>query len=336
MLPEVIWLESENLLLAKQITSGASNGNFKESWQTYLNTIALLAFEQWLSDRLPNQIVTRDTTFIPTVGNLNAGEFKYCTIATEHLVDRVVSIPQKAIEQPELTANFYVVLEVLEEEQKVAIRGFVTYNQLNQVRNNLELPVCEDCYQIPLSWFDIEPNHLLFYNNYLEASEFPLPTVESQVNNVNSSEIVQSNLTKLSEWLQGKLDTSWQAIDSVYNQELNLAFGTRNIPQGTRRAKIIDLGIQLGNEKVTLLVNVLPDREGKINVLIQLYPNAKKFLKRNIKLILLSKAGKKLQEVNSRVQDNYIQLKPFKGEPGKQFSVQISFENLILNESFEL
>ncbi len=336
LLPEVIWLEPENLLLAKQISSGASSSNFKESWQAYLNSIALLAFEQWLSNHLPNQIVTRDTTFIAKVGNLNAGEFKYCTIATEHLVDRVVSIPQNAIEQPELTANFYVVLEVLEEEQKVGIRGFVTYNQLNQVRSNLELPMRDGCYQIPVSWFDIEPNHLLFYNGYLSASEFPLAIVETQVNNVNLSEFLQSTRTKLSEWLEGKIDTSWQAIDSVSNPELNLAFGSRNIQQGTRRAKIIDLGIQLGNEKVTLLVNVFPEPEDKINVLIQLYPNGKRFLKPNIKLILLSKAGKKLQEVNSRVQDNYIQLKPFKGEPGKQFSVQINLENLILNESFEL
>ncbi|MEO1378469.1 MAG: DUF1822 family protein, partial [Cyanobacteria bacterium J06635_10] len=119
--------------------------------------------------------------------------------------------------------------------------------------------------------------------------------------------------------------------------ELNLAFSTRNMAQGTKRAKIIDLGIQLGNQKVALLVNVLPDPQDKINVLIQLYPtNRERFVTENIQLLLLSKGGKKLQEVNSRLQDNFIQLKPFKGEPGKQFSVQISCEDLIVNEHFEL
>ncbi|MEM9927173.1 MAG: DUF1822 family protein [Cyanobacteria bacterium P01_D01_bin.50] len=337
LLPEVIWLEPENLLLAKRISSGASSSNPRESWQTYLNTIGLLAFEQWLDNHLPSQLLSRDTTFIETGGNLNAGEFKFCTIATEHLLDETVVIPQNVIEQPEKTAHFYVVLEVSEEEQEVTIRGFLSHKQLMEIRNDLKLPMRDGCFQIPLSLFDIEPNHLLFYNRYSEPSEFILPQVESQVSVVNPSEFVNSTRTKLSEWFQGLVDAGWQAIDSLSNPELNLAFSTRNMVQGTKRAKIIDLGIQLGNQKVALLVNVLPENQDKINVLIQLYPtNRERFVTENIQLLLLSKGGKKLQEVNSRFQDNFIQLKPFKGEPGKQFSVQISCENLIVNEHFEL
>ncbi|MGD1912686.1 MAG: DUF1822 family protein [Rivularia sp. (in: cyanobacteria)] len=337
LLPEVIWLEPENLLLAKRITSGASSSNPRDSWQTYLNTLGMLAFEQWLHSHLPSRLVTRDTTFIETGGNLNAGEFKCCTIATEHLLDETVRIPQNVVEQPEMTAHFYVVLEVSEEEQEVTIRGFLSYNQLIEMRDNLKLPIRDGCFQIPLSLFDIEPNHLLFYNHYLQPSEFPLPQVESQVVSVNPSEIVNSTRTKLSEWLQGLVDVGWQAIDSLSSPELNLAFSTRNIAEGTKRAKIIDLGIQLGHQKVALLVNVLPENQDKINVLIQLYPtNREKFISENIQLLLLSKGGKKLQEVNSRLQDNFIQLKPFKGEPGKQFSIQINCEELTVNENFEL
>lgn len=337
LLPEVIWLESEHLLLAKQISSGANSPDSNNSWQAYLNTLGLLAFEQWLGNHLPNQSISRDTTFIQTGGNLNVGEFKCCTIATEHLLDEMVIIPQSVIEQPEMTAHFYVALEVSEEEQEVTIRGFLSYNQLIEMRDNLKLTIRDGCFQIPLSLFDIEPNHLLFYNHHLQASEFPLPQVESQVAAVNPPEFLHSTRTKLSEWLQGLVDTGWQAIDSLSNPQLNLAFSTRNVGEGTKRAKIIDLGIQLGNQEVALLVNVLPENQDKINVLIQLYPtNREKFVTENIQLLLLSKGGKKLQEVNSRVQDNYIQLKPFKGEPGKQFSVQISCENLIVNEHFEL
>ncbi|MEO1376426.1 MAG: DUF1822 family protein, partial [Cyanobacteria bacterium J06635_10] len=166
-LPEVIWLEPENLLVAKRITSGASSSNPRDSWQTYLNALGLLAFEQWLRNHLPSQLVTRNTTFIETGGNLNAGEFKCCTIATENLLDEMVSIPQNAIVKPEMIAHFYVVLEVSEEEQEVTIRGFLSYNQLIEMRNNLKLPMRDGCFQIPLSLFDIEPNHLLFYNRYL-------------------------------------------------------------------------------------------------------------------------------------------------------------------------
>ena len=53
-------------------------------------------------------------------------------------------------------------------------------------------------------------------------------------------------------------------------------------------------------------------------------------------LTLLSQAGKKLQEVGSRTQDNYIQLKSFKGRSGIPFSIVVSLGDTCLCENFEL
>ncbi len=327
-------------MLAQKISS-LDTTNPNDSWQAYLNALALLAFEEWLCERLPNKVVSRDTSFIETVGNLKIDDFKFCAIATEHLLDEVVKIPQAVIEKPELTAHYYVLLEVLEEEEEVIIRGFLPYNQLIEIKSSLKLSVDEGCYQLPLSLFDMEPSHLLVYQRYLQASEFALP-----VANQSLSKLVNTTTTKLSQWLQGVIDEAWQTIDSISNPELNLAFSTRNLDKATKKAKIIDLGIDLGNRKVALLVNISPDKsadsqdeisEDKINVLAQLYPmNSEKYLPQNIKLLLISKAGKTLQEVTSRIQDNYIQLKPFKGKPGKKFSIQISLGNVIIKENFEL
>jgi hypothetical protein len=55
-----------------------------------------------------------------------------------------------------------------------------------------------------------------------------------------------------------------------------------------------------------------------------------------MKLMLLSKAGKTLQEVTARTQDNYIQLKTFKGEPGRKFSIKVTLGDVSVNENFEL
>lgn len=340
LLRETVWLEPEHFLLAQKISS-LDTTNPNDSWQAYLNALALLAFEEWLCERLPNKVVSRDTSFIETVGNLKIDDFKFCAIATEHLLDEVVKIPQAVIEKPELTAHFYVLLEVLEEEEEVIIRGFLPYNQLIEIKSSLKLSVDEGCYQLPLSLFDMEPSHLLVYQRYLQASEFALP-----VANQSLSKLVNTTTTKLSQWLQGVIDEAWQTIDSISNPELNLAFSTRNLDTATKKAKIIDLGIDLGNRKVALLVNISPDKsadsqdeisEDKINVLAQLYPmNGEKYLPQNIKLLLISKAGKTLQEVTSRIQDNYIQLKPFKGKPGKKFSIQISLGDVIIKENFEL
>ena len=322
LLRETVWLEPEHFFFAQKISSSDTT-NPNDSWQAYLNALAVLAFEEWLCERLPNKVISRDTSFIETAGNLKIDEFTFCAIATEHLLDEVVKIPQAVIEKPELIAHFYVLLEVLEEEEEVIVRGFLPYKQLIEIKSSLKLSVDEGCYQLPLSLFDMEPSHLLIYQRYLQASNFSLSVTDSQVDQVseNLSKLVNTTTTKLSQWLQGVIDEAWQTIDSIANPELSLAFSTRNFDKSTRKAKIIDLGIDLGNRKVTLLINISPEKsadsedessEEKINVLAQLYPmNGEKFLPQNIKLLLISKAGKTLQEVTSRIQDNYIQLKPF-------------------------
>lgn len=347
LLPEIIWLQPEHFLFAKQ-TSSPDSHNSSYSWQIYINTIALLALEEWLSERLSNQSIYRDTSTIKIAGNLKVDEFKFCAIATEHLLDEIVNIPQSAIENPELAAHFYVLLEVLEEEQEVGIKGFLTYNQIVKIKSDLSLCIAENCYQLPLSLFDIEPNHILSYHRYIKASEFGLPIADNQVTRVSEqlSTLVIKTTTKLSQWLQGVIDEGWQTIDSLSSSELNLAFITRNIENRTRQAKLIDLGLDFNNRKLALLINISSeqatknqdeDNTEKISILAQLYPmEGEKFLPQNIKLSLISKAGITVQEVSSRIQDNYIQLKPFKGKVGKKFAIQISLGDMVVKEYFEL
>ena len=341
VLPETIWLEPEHFAKANQISSVAVSAT--DSWQVYLNTLALLGFEVWLQERLPDKDITTNTDFITTAGNLQVGEFKFCAIATEHLLDEVVNIPSSVIENLDLAAHFYVLLEVLDEVEEVVIKGFLPYNQLIEIKSKLKLPLNDGCYQFPLSLFDAEPNHLLFYQSYVEASEFALPVADNLVDRVseNLSNLVRTTTTKLSQWFQGAIDEGWQTIDSLSNPELSLAFSTRNVDKDTKRAKIIDLGINLGNKKVALLLNISPDKstesEDKISVLTQLYPaTGEQFLPQDIELTLLSKAGKILQKVTSRFQDNYIQLKPFRGETGKKFSIQVTLAGTSIKEDFEL
>lgn len=349
LLPETVWLEPEHFSLAQKISSSDTNNhNPNDSWQAYLNTLALLALEEWLRERLSNKAISKDTSCIQAAGKLKIDNFKFCAIATEHLLDEVVKIPQAIVETMELAAHFYVLLEVLEEEEEVIIRGFLPHKQLIEMKTNLQLTVDEGFYQLPLSVFDMEPSHLLVYQRYLQASDFTLAVTDNQVTQVseNLSKLVNTTTTKLSEWLQGVIDEAWLTIDSISNPELNLAYSTRNVDTSTRKAKIIDLGIDLDNRKVALLVKISPDKpavskdessQEKINVMAQLYPmGGEKFLPHNIKLLLISKAGKTLQEVTSRIQDNYIQFKPFKGQVGKKFSIQISLGDRIFNENFEL
>jgi hypothetical protein len=352
--PEIIWLEPEHFDRAIEITDSVKSEAHK--WQTYLNALALLGFEEWLRERTPNKTVNRDTNLIESVCYLKVGEFKLCLIAAEHLLDEVVNVPQDAIEQLGLAAHFYVVLEVLEEQEQVIVRSVGCYDQLVNYlrRSNLQL-LRDSFYQLPLSLFDAEPNDLLVYCRLLEPTAISLPvaSTSSQVANEGITPSAPSALgvppvselptylketrTKLSQWLQGIFDSGWLGLDALISPEANLALSTRNAQLGMKRGKLIDLGMQLGNQTVALLVAIAEEPQEKLAISIQLHPTGvERYLPPLLKLTLLSKVGKTLQEVTSRVQDNYIQLKPFKGEPGKHFSIEVSIENVSLREDFEL
>lgn len=348
LLPEIIWLEPEHFDRAIEITDSVKSEAHK--WQTYLNALALLGFEEWLSEKISEKTVNLDTHLIEAGCYLKVGEFKLCLIATEHLLDEVVNVPQDAIKQSGLVAHFYVVLEVLEEQEQVIVRSFLAYDQLVNYlrRSNLEL-LRDGCYQLPLSLFDVEPNDLLVYCRKLKPTAIPLPfaSTNSQVAIADITpstppapelpRYLKETRTKLSQWLQGVFDEAWLAIDALISPEANLGLSTRNTEEGTTRCKLIDLGMQLGNQTVALLVAIAEEAEEKLRISIQLHPTGgNRYLPPQLKLTLLSQAGKSLQEVTSRVQDNYIQLKPFKGEPGKCFSIEVSIGNVSLREDFEL
>ncbi|MHC5830131.1 MAG: DUF1822 family protein, partial [Nostoc sp.] len=118
-----------------------------------------------------------------TVGYLCVGEFKICVIATENLLDEVVNISQYVIEQQQAMADFYVLFEMLEEQEQAIFRGFLDYNQLMNYLQRFDLQLSADgYYQLPFSLFDLEPNHLLFYCRFLQPSAISLPVASAATN----------------------------------------------------------------------------------------------------------------------------------------------------------
>lgn len=322
-MPEMIWIEPEYIERATAVSHRKTN-EFQQ-WQVYLNTLALLSLEEWLGERIPDSLIDRDNA-----NYLKVGDFKICVIATENLLNETVNIPQAVLDRLELAAHLYVILEVLEEEEQVIIRGFQRYDRLINYRTQVDLPVPDSCYSFPLSVFDAEPNHLLGICHYLDASAITLPVRERALN---------QDRTILSRWLQEIVDEGWQTLDALINSKVNLALSTRNIflKTGTKAGKLINLGMQLGSQTVAMLITVTQEAEEKIGISLQIYPTGgESYLPPDLQLTLLSKAGKVLQQVRSRSQDNYIQLKTFKGEIGKRFSVEISLGDANVTEEFEL
>jgi Protein of unknown function (DUF1822) len=342
LLPEVIWLESDHFAQATALSHDFADEALQ--WQSYVNALAWLGFNQWLNEKIPERAISLDlvANFSAGVCQLKIGEFKLCLIAIEHVLDEVVYIPTAAIFEPELAAHFYVVQEVCLEEEQVMIRGFLRYDQLTHYLDRVGgLPPIDDRHPIPLSCFDREPNRLLSYCRYLEAISIPLPVSTIAVAPATSIAKLPASLhdpkTDLSQWLQHIVTAGWLAIDSLIDPGASLALSTRNAESSISKGKLIDLGLKLGQQSVALLVTINPETEEKLNVLVQLHPRGgQRCLPPEIELTLRSKAGEILQQVQARGQDNYIQLQSFKGSIGKCFSLEVSLLDSFVKEDFEL
>lgn len=151
------------------------------------------------------------------------------------------------------------------------------------------------------------------------------------------------SVVNLSNWLQNIFEVGWESINTVINtesQNLTFAFRQREVyvrGAAAERVKLIDLGMQLGNKCVALLLGLSQEEQHKVGIRVQLHPaNGEDFLPPNIKLTLLSQSGAVLQTLESRNQDNFIQLKRFICPKGKSFSIQVAIDDLNITEYFTI
>lgn len=337
--PDLIWLEPEQIAQAKGMSEMASTE--AQRWQFYLNALGRLGFAQWLNQRMPDCKMAQLPQSIESGCYVKVNGFIICLIAVEHVLDEIVKIPQIAVDQPHLAAHFYVLQEVSEEQELVTIRGFCRYDELLDYCHQFNSQIQDENYYLPLTFLDAELSHLVIYCHSLDPAAIALPTPIAALNPTTIEDRIGADLsqrlTRLTEWLQDTFDQGWQAIDQLIDPGVHLALSTRGRESVVRRGKLINLGAQLGQQTVALLVNVTSEAEGKIGVLVQLHPTGDtRYMMANLKLSLRSQTGEILQTVTTRSQDNYIQLKPFKGLPGTRFSVAMQLDQDIVAETFEL
>ncbi len=182
-LTETIYLEPEQCNQALNLSNQVRNETRK--WQIYLQALALFGFEEWLQKREPEISIHSEhasvvqpqyAQVIDAVCNVKVGEFKICLIPTICFTDEEVTFPRAVVDLPELTAHFYVVIGIEEELDVAAIRGFLRYDQLVNYQPQLQ-PEADWTYQLPLAWFNNEPDELLLYLQCLDPTAMPLPEI---------------------------------------------------------------------------------------------------------------------------------------------------------------
>jgi Protein of unknown function (DUF1822) len=161
-----------------------------------------------------------------------------------------------------------------------------------------------------------------------------------------------SAVINLGQWLDNIFTPGWSIVESLLNPEqLIPALRFRNIESfdsnseqsestnetnNVQRAKLINLGIQLKNRPVVLLVDITPEVNDNIAVTLQVHPSSNDtYLPETLTLRVIESSGQVFMEAQARSRDNFIQLQ-FSGESKELFTVQIALDDAELTEQFQI
>ncbi|NEP13843.1 MAG: DUF1822 family protein [Symploca sp. SIO2C1] len=154
---------------------------------------------------------------------------------------------------------------------------------------------------------------------------------------------VQKTRVNLSQWLEEVFETGWQTVDALFKPaELEFAYNFRKrditedngLEVAVKRAKLINFGTQLANNRVALIIELTPESDQKKNILLQVHPMGKEnYLPPQLQLTVLDESGLIFLEAQSRSEDNFIQLQ-FAGLAGELFSIQVAFADASIIEDF--
>jgi Protein of unknown function (DUF1822) len=139
-------------------------------WSVYRWALALFGLQQWLRDRAPDLHFSDDrcslrhpgsASLIDAVCCVEVGEFSVCLIVTSN-TDLPVAIPKAVLELPEFAAQFYVLVEVWEEEDWVRVCGGVWQERLVSQINSLQMAANPDwTYSAPATFFELDADDFL-------------------------------------------------------------------------------------------------------------------------------------------------------------------------------
>lgn len=145
-------------------------------------------------------------------------------------------------------------------------------------------------------------------------------------------------IASLSEWLGGFVTQGWENIENFFSDP-QLAWRSNNQLSGLEAditwGKVLNLGVQMGNRPMILLITVKPETPSTLIIQVRLQPTENnRYLPFGVTLSLLSDTGEQLQTVESRRYDNFMQMLPFRGQIQEPFRLRVTLNEYILEEDF--
>ena len=139
----------------------------------------------------------------------------------------------------------------------------------------------------------------------------------------------------LRNWFAGTIAVGWLTLDSLFDRNpMELATGFRNSTLGITRGQQINLGMEVAEQPVALVVTLPPEATAEIDIRVRVYPMGDRLhLPPGLKLLVLDAVDQIVLDTIAREADNWIQLE-FSAVLGERFTVTIALGEASFSQAF--
>jgi hypothetical protein len=302
------------------------------------------------------------------------GNYRFVLLPSDAIDREELRIPREWVDCAELAADFYVAVQVDAEEGMARIWGYTTHERLKKhgeycsrdrtyvlAQDDVEEEINslwllqthfpDQIGRAPIPAFPtlsldrltevleklavpdlVFPRRAVDFEDWVAILANPIwrqMLIERRTAKVEMPSKLET--VKLRDWLGNHFEEGWHGIQQVINPKLIGSFmGTQ-----VKRAKLIDLGLDLSGHQLALMISVGEADKG-VSVQASVYPTGEALvLPPHLKLAILTETGAVFKEVMSRSDDEFIQYK-FDAEMGDQFTVEVNLDEAIVIEQFQV
>jgi hypothetical protein len=307
---------------------------------------------------------------------ITVGTTRIALIPTEAIDRSELEVPQEWLDIPSWAADYYLGVQVASEDLEVCIYGYATHQQLKtqgtydpsdrtyslaseDLNPDLNLLwLTYDRYPttatraaiapiLPLATDRIAPliDRLVNSSELLPRWAVPFevwaailehPELQQRLYQRRQLGSIVPMAIRLSDWLQGRIDTAWQALDLVLAPS-QLAIAVRSnigeIPAASDlcRAKVYSLA----TGQIALVLDISPVSDTESRIGLQIHPAGGAVqLPGLTKLRLLTAAGAEICQASAAITET-IQFQ-FRANVGEPFQIEITCAEETRSERFEL
>lgn len=373
--PDHVWLEMPEQLNSQIQAMHSSSVLVSQQDHTHLNQICEVVLQSYLKEHLPDAhlpAIQEDLWNLGVNGiGIESSAMRLVFIPSEAWDLDGLQVPQEWVDIPDLASDYYVAVQVDREDGMVRLWGVTTHKTLKEQglynARNRSYHLDRDALTETLNgvWLqrkyfpqtalrgDIAPLHSprldaltqawdilskpvkAFFRRRIAfttwASILTNPQWRQHAISLLTASPEPSEAVQLNQWLNHQFEQGWQSINQLIAPRLVGAFMDTQI----KRAKLIDLGVELGGCQVSLMMTIAATEQG-MNLQASVYPTGEELtLPPNLHLRILTEVGEVFKEVTSRSDDEFIRYR-FDAAIGDRLTIQVALGSACISECFQI